>query len=72
MKFNILIEEQNEEIEMKMIERLHFWVVNLKKNVEIVVLSGITQRIASQNSTTEITKNFRKIKVMALTALIII
>jgi hypothetical protein len=72
MKFNILIEEQNEEIEMKMIERLHFWVVNLKKNVEIVVLSGITQRIASQNSTAEITKNFRKIKVMALTALIII
>jgi hypothetical protein len=53
-------------------------VVNLKENVEIVVQSGIKQRIENQKQTkmvvriAEITTVFRNMQVMALTALIVI
>jgi hypothetical protein len=53
-------------------------VVNLKENVEIVVQSGIKQRIANWKKTkmvvrtVEITTVFRKMQAMALTALIVV
>jgi hypothetical protein len=53
-------------------------VVNLKENVEIVVQSGIKQKIANQKRTkmvvriSEITTVFRNMRIMALTVIIII
>jgi hypothetical protein len=53
-------------------------MVNSKKNVEIVVQSGIKQRIANQKRTkavviiAEITTIFRNMQVMALTARIVV
>jgi hypothetical protein len=62
-------------VKMTMTRRLHFLVVNLRENVKIVCLC-IIQWIALQISikitvrTAEITTNFRKVRVIALTALI--
>jgi hypothetical protein len=35
-------------VKITILRRLHFLVVNLKENVEIVVQSGIKQRIENQ------------------------
>jgi hypothetical protein len=65
-------------VKITITKMLHFWVVNLNENVEIVVQSGTKQRIASQNSAkmavriAEIIITFRNIQVMALTALIVV
>jgi hypothetical protein len=53
-------------------------VVNLKENIEMVVQSGIKQRIANYKQINmvvrivDITTIFRNIQVMALTALVIV
>jgi hypothetical protein len=53
-------------------------VVNLKENIEIVVQLDIKRKIVNQKQTkmavrtAEITKVFRKIRVMALIALIVV
>jgi hypothetical protein len=65
-------------VKMTIIRRLHFLVVNLKENVEIVVQSGIKQRIVNQKRTkmavriAEITTIFRNMQILALTALIVV
>jgi hypothetical protein len=61
---------------MTIIRMLHFLVTNLKENVNIVVNSKIKQRISRRNFikmaiiTAEIITVFRKIRVLALNALI--
>jgi hypothetical protein len=47
LRFEILNENKMKRVKMTIIRRLHFFVVNLKGNVEIVVQSGIKQRIAN-------------------------
>jgi uncharacterized protein len=53
-------------------------VVNLKENIEMVVQSGIKQRIANYKQINmvvriaDITTIFRNMQVMALTALVIV
>jgi hypothetical protein len=48
LRFERLNEKQNEESENDNNQEVAFLVVNLKENVEIVVQSGIKQRIANQ------------------------
>jgi hypothetical protein len=65
-------------VKMTRIRRLHFLVVNLKENVEIVMQLGIKLRIANQKQTKMVVRTaenktiFRKIRVIALTALIVV
>jgi hypothetical protein len=47
LRFERLNEKQNEESENENNQEVAFLVVNLKENVEIVVQSGIKQRIAN-------------------------
>jgi hypothetical protein len=72
------MKDKTKRVKSTIIRRLHFLVVNLKENVEIVVQSGIKQRIANQKRIkmvvriAEITTIFRNMQVMALTALIVV
>jgi hypothetical protein len=65
-------------VKMTIIRRWHFLEVNLKENVEIVVRSGIKQRIANKKRTKMVVKIakttiiFKNMQVMALIAFIVV
>jgi hypothetical protein len=73
-----LNEKQNEESENHNNQEVAFLVVNLQENVEIAVKSGIKRKIVNQKRTKmavrteEITEIFRKIRIMAPIALIVV
>jgi hypothetical protein len=76
--FERLNEKQNEESENDNNQEVAFLVVNLKENVEIVVRSGIKRKTVNQKQTkmavrtAKITTIFRKTRVVALIALIVV
>jgi hypothetical protein len=47
LRFERMNENKKKKVKMTIIRRLHFLVVNLKENVEIVVQLGIKQNIAN-------------------------
>jgi preprotein translocase subunit YajC len=65
-------------VKMTIIRSLHFLVVSLKENVEIVVQSGIKQKITNLKRAkmlvriAENTTIFKNMQIMALIALIVI
>jgi hypothetical protein len=72
------MKDKMKRVKMTIIRRLHFLVVNLKKNVKIVVQSGIRKRIANQKQVKmvvrieETTTIFKNIQKKALIALIVV